>query len=272
MKKVLALIMALLLIVPAFSAFAADSVDVYVTISDGTGALALAQEKITVTDTDEDGILTIRDALYLAHEAKFEGGAAAGFASSETQYGISLDLLWGIDNGGSYSYYVNNASPMSLSDPVSSGDYINAYAFTDLTAWSDVYTFFESNTVSAKAGAEIALTLFALEYDANWNLLTVPVENAVISVNGAATAVKTDAEGKAVITIDGTGVYTISAASEEKILVPPVCTATISAADASVTAPDTGNDSNAALYAVIFTAALVGIAAMIAKHRKSYEK
>ena len=30
---------------------------------------------------DSDGTITINDALYLAHEAEFEGGAAAGYGA-----------------------------------------------------------------------------------------------------------------------------------------------------------------------------------------------
>ena len=48
MKKTLALVLALMLVLStaALSAFAADTADVYVTISDGEGKLVLTQEKI----------------------------------------------------------------------------------------------------------------------------------------------------------------------------------------------------------------------------------
>jgi len=272
MKKALALIMALLLMIPCLSAYAADSADVYVTISDDIGALVLTRAKIHVTDVDADGALTINDALYAAHEAKFEGGAAAGFASGETQYGLSLNKLWGIENGGSYGYYVNNASAMSLSDAIADGDSIQAFVYTDLTAWSDAFSFFNESTVSAKDGEAIELTLSTYEYDANWNKLVVPVEGAVITVNGTATDYKTDAAGKAVITIDGTGIYTISAASDTKTLVPPVCIAAVTTAAAPVVTPDTGADSAASIYAVAFAVALIGLAVLTVRNRKSYEK
>ena len=86
------------------TAFAAETpqAEVYVTIADGSGQLVLAQEAISVTDTDNDGVLTINDALYAAHEAKYDGGAAAGYASSVGQYGLAMDKLWGTENGGSY--------------------------------------------------------------------------------------------------------------------------------------------------------------------------
>ena len=45
-----------------------------------------AQIEVELTDVDEDGALTIADALYLAHEAAFEGGAEAGFADAMGEY------------------------------------------------------------------------------------------------------------------------------------------------------------------------------------------
>ena len=134
MKKLIAAVSAIALTFStAFTAFAAETADVDVTISDGTGTLPLAQEKITVTDIDADGALTINDALYIAHEEYYNGGAEAGFASAETEYGLSLNKLWGVENGGSYGYYKNNVSAMSLSDTIADGDYITAYAFSDLS-------------------------------------------------------------------------------------------------------------------------------------------
>ena len=231
--------MLLLTLISCFdlTAFArtADQISVYVTISDKDGKLVLAQEKITVTDTDNDEKLTVNDALYAAHDAAYEGGAAAGFASSMGQYGLQLDKLWGSANGGSYGYYVNNVASIGLGDEVKEGDCINAYVYTDLTAWSDLYTYFDVNTVSADAGKAITLTLCAAGYDAEWNPVVFPVEGAVITVNGESTEVKTDSKGSATVQIADGGRYVISAVCETQVLVPPVCIATVaSAASAKV--------------------------------------
>ena len=71
------------------------------------GGLELANSEVTVTDIDGDGALTINDALCAAHESYFKGGAAAGYASEMSDYGLMLTKLWGIENGGSYGYYVH---------------------------------------------------------------------------------------------------------------------------------------------------------------------
>ncbi|MBQ8177462.1 MAG: hypothetical protein IJ035_10560 [Oscillospiraceae bacterium] len=262
MKKLIAAVSAIALTFSAaFTAFAAETADVYVTISDGTGAIPLAQEKITVTDVDADGALTINDALFSAHEEHYNGGAAAGYASGETEYGLSLNKLWGVENGGSYGYYVNHASAMSLGDSVADGDYINAYAYSDLTAWSDAYCWFDIDTAELTAGGEIALTLSYAGYDADWNPVTSFVDGAVITVNGEKTSLTTDSQGKVEIKLDEAGEYIISAVSDTQTLVPPVCKVTVTAAssDSTTTAPATGNSTSGlvAVTAIALAAALL---------------
>ena len=261
----------------AFAEKTDETADVYVTIADNKGALALAQEKITVTDIDEDGALTINDALYAAHEAKFEGGAAEGFSSSQGQWGLSLDKLWGVENGGSYGYVVNNKSAMGLTDTVKAGDYINAYVYTDLTAWSDVYSFFNVNTMAISEDAEFTLTLSANGYDANWNPVVNPVEGAVITVDGVATEYKTNAEGKVTFSLTK-GDYVISAISENQILVPTVCkvavaegeTTTDNSGDKDTTTPNTGDNMNVWMFVII---GLMSTAVVTASARRNgYEK
>lgn len=224
---------------------AADAPLVTVTIADAEGNLALTQEAVSVTDTDGDGALTINDALYLAHEAGYEGGAAAGYASAQTDYGLSLLKLWGAENGSSYGYYVNSSSAMSLSDPVSDGDCIDAFVYTDLTAWSDTYCFFDVRTLEADAGSVIILTLSAASYDENWNPITVPVADAVITLNGEETAYQTDAEGKVTFSVPAGGDYVISAVSDTMTLVPPCCVAAVTGSSAETTTTTDTTDSSA---------------------------
>ncbi len=261
MKKFIAAVSAIALTFSmAFTAFAAETVDVYVTISDGTGALPVAQEKITVTDADADGVLTINDALYIAHEEYYNGGAEAGFASGETEYGLSLNKLWGIENGGSYGYYKNNVSAMSLSDTIADGDYITAYAFSDLSGWSDVYSWFDIDSAELDTGAEMVLTLSYAGYDADWNPVTLFASEAVITVNGEKTDLKTDSQGKVEIKFDEAGEYVISAVSDTQTLVPPVCKVTVTApSESETTAPDTGNSTSGlvAVTAIAFVTAVL---------------
>ena len=234
MKKLLIPIIVLALSLSAFALqpFAAnETADVFVTVSNGS--LVLTQEKITVTDIDDDGALTINDALYLAHEAKYEGGANAGYGSEKSEYGLSLTKLWGIENGGSYGYCVNTSSAMGLTDAVKNGDYISAYVYTDMVGYSDAYCYFDQYTVSAVAGKEFILTLSASGYDDNWAPITKPVAGAVITINGKDSSFITDSEGKVTVKLDSEGSYTISAKSSSETLVPPVCIAAVSPASSA---------------------------------------
>lgn len=230
MKKFLALLVMMLLLVSTALAgeTAPASVQVYVTITDDTGALVMAYEAITVTDADADGALTINDALIAAHTVGHENGAEA-YSAVVSEYGLSMAKLWGLENGGSYGYYLNNASAWSLVDPVSEGDHVKAYAFTDLVGWADTYCYFDVNTVSATAGADVTLTLSAAGYDAAWNPVTLPVAGAVVTVNGEKTAFVTDENGIATLDFAKAGEYVISAVSDTQVLVAPVCIVTVPA-------------------------------------------
>ena len=259
-KRILALLAAAVLVFGLMTvpAFADDAPTVYVTIANGS--VVLNQQPVALSDVDEDGALTVNDALYLAHEAAYDGGAAAGYGSAEGTYGLSLTKLWGVENGGSYGYYVNNVASMGLTDPVNGGDYIYAFVYTDTTAWSDAYSYFNANTLTANTNEDIPLTLMYVGYDADWNPVALPAEGAVITINGTPTEVKTDAEGKAVIQLSDAGTFVISATSDTQTLVPPVLNIT--------TTPATGNPC-VFVYGVICVLALAGLLMLAFRSKKA---
>ena len=187
MKKFLSLLLAMLMLV-SLTAFAEEAPAVYVSLSDDAGALVLAYAPVALTDVDGDGALTICDALMAAHIAYYPDGAA-GFLAEDTEWGKSLYVLWGVDNGGSYGYCLNDASAWSLVDPIKAGDHVKAYAYTDLVAWSDTYAYFTAPVAAAAVNAEVALSLSANGYDEAWNPVTLPVAGAGITVNGEKTEV-----------------------------------------------------------------------------------
>lgn len=226
MRKILSTLLALAMLLSC-AAFAEEAAPVvFVSISDDTGMLVLAHVPVTVTDADGDGALTICDALTAAHTAYHPDGAAA-FAAVNSEWGLSMAKLWGIENGGSYGYCVNDASAWSLVDPIKEGDHVKAYAYTDLTAWSDTYCYFAAPVAEAKMNAEVTLTLTANGYDENYAPITLPVAGAVITVNGEKTEITTDENGNAVLSLAEADTYTISAVSETMTLVPPVCILTV---------------------------------------------
>lgn len=236
MKKFLSLTLILSLFVSLLGTTALVNAEseplptVYVTISDGN-SLVVCYQAIEVRDMDDDGVLSVNDVLYCTHEQQYSGGAATGYGSISSDYGLMLTKLWGIENGGSYGYYVNNAAAMSLGDEVKDGDHVYAYVFTDLTTWSDTYCWFDTISSSVNIGDSLTLTLSCYTYDENFNAVVTPVKGATITVNGGSTEYKTDDNGKATIVIDKAGELTIGATSDTQILVPPFCKVTSSSGD-----------------------------------------
>lgn len=258
---ILSIILTLTLILSCVSASADGSINV--TVSIANGGLVLAEANVSVNDADSDGAITINDALICAHKAGYKDGES-GFASVSGDYGLSMTKLWGVENGGGYGYYLNNASAMSLADPLKAGDRVYAFVYTDTATFSDSFTFFDKASASVKASGELELTLSVAGYDENWSPITLPVEGATITVNGEKTNIKTDKNGKAVITLDKAGSYNISAVSENAVLVPAICVATVSEAS-----PQT-SDSGTASLVIISICMLFALCTL--KRRSSYAK
>ena len=175
----------------------------------------------------------------VSRDQYFEGGAEAGYASEDSDYGTSLTKLWGVENGGMYGYYVNSNMSMSLDDNVLDGDIIDAWVYQDTTGFSDKYTFFDNRSAEQDAGSELTLVLSGIEFDENYAPVSVPLANAEITINGEGTGIMTDEEGKADITLpDEEGSYLISASYSDAIIVPPVFMANVSAAEEEAPAED----------------------------------
>lgn len=231
MKKTLSLILALIMAFGVTAvAFAADNAEVYVAIADNEGRVRLAYEAIAVNDADKDGKLTINDALICAHDAGYPGGAKAGFGTYETQWGLSIYKLWGIENNNSFMYYLNDGFANGLFDPVKEGDYLYAFAMQDKVGFSDTYAFFNQKTVEGKNFTEVEITLQGNFYNtATFALELAPIEGAEITIDGAKTGVFTDAEGKATVNLGRRGEHVISAVGAEgSVITPPVCKAGVS--------------------------------------------
>lgn len=249
MKKLIALLLVVLTVLSVSVLFAAageNDVKVTVTIADNEGKLALAAKEVTVTDIDKDEKLTVNDVLYAAHEQYYKGGAAAGYATGTTQYGLSLTKLWGIADGYNYGYMINDASAWSMTDPVKEGDYVAAYCFTDNKTFADKYSYFTERKITAPVSGEVTLTLKKNDFDKDWNPVTLAVAGAQITVDGTPVGVFTDVNGQATVTLSGEGEHQISAVATNQVIVPPVCIAKIASATETVTEPVTEAATEAA--------------------------
>ena len=246
MKKQLTAILsaaALLALTAPISAFAdGNTAAVTVTVANA-GKLEVTAEPLTVTDADGDGALTVNDTIILVHDKYYEGGAAAGFATAQTDWGTSITKFWGNENGGSYGYLVNDKFAYSLTDPVADGDAVYAYAYQDAAGYSDQYSYFDQITADGLfAGDAYTLTLTGLSFGADYSEQRSPLAGAVIKINGEPTEYSTDAEGKVTFQIPE-GDFTVSAFYEPgdfedgkaPIIVPPVFRATGAAKETTET-------------------------------------
>lgn len=234
LSLLLALTMALSLATTGAWAADQDSIQVTVTIAN-QGAIAvgknntlMARVPVTVTDRNDDGKFTYDEAMVAAHEAYYVEGKD-GFELNASSGWVTK--LWG--ETGSSSYYQNNASFSELvnAQPIENGDDLSAFVYSDPKC-SDKYGFFDQSTVSVKTGEKLALNLQGTGYDENWSLITVPVNNAeliTIDKEGAfhELNVTTDANGNATLSFGQAGTYVVSAYGNDDILVPPVCTVTV---------------------------------------------
>ncbi|MBO4468448.1 MAG: hypothetical protein J5766_04025 [Clostridia bacterium] len=279
MKKIIGLLLAIMIVAGCFSICAvaeAATTDVFVTFSDNSGKIILSQEKITVTDKNGDGKFDLDEAFFAMHEAKYEGGAAAGYATGTSQYGLYITKLWG-DTSGNFSYYVNNKMAMGLTDEIKAGDYLNAFIFQvyefnpeTYETTSDSYSFFDKFNATVTEGDKLTVTLKAVVFDADYAPINVNVAEAIITIDGVETTLKTDENGKVTIPMDKVGEYLISAKKVDDILVPPVLKVTVNAKPQATTenkSPKTGDDLSILVFMVALSGALAAFAA-----KKVYEK
>lgn len=219
------------------TASANTSAEVTVTIANA-GTIEVAAEQITLTDADGDGALTLNDALIIAHDQFYEGDG--GYKSYTSDWGLSIETLWGVTNGGSYGYMVNDGYVMSLAEPLTDGDALYAYVYADAASFTDEYTFFDVRTAEGLTqGDTLTLQLSGNTYDENWNMVTEPIADAVITVGGQRTPFKTDAEGNVTVTLEQSGDVIISAVSESRVIIPPVFRASVTASAETTAAAST---------------------------------
>ena len=221
-EKIISLALAVLLLSLSALCFSscgeAKGPFVYVTVADENGKIVARYEKVEFTEG-----MTIDAALSALHAKKCEGG----YASAESTYGLSMVKLWGVENGGSYGYYVNNASPTSLKDTLHENDHVYAFIYTDTVAFSDTYAFFKNPTAEVAKGESLELALSSAGFDESWAPINLPVAGAKILVDGEETSVVTDANGKATVKFDKAGTYVVTANSETVTLVPPFVIITV---------------------------------------------
>ena len=207
---------------------AGNEITVYVTVSNA-GELGVTPDGTTAANlpvsvpADANGTATVDAALAAFHKVYMPGG----YATSESAYGLAVNKLWGVENGGSYLFAINGVGCSSGVgyDLIGEGQHLTAIVMKDLVYWSDLVAAFDKTAVTAKPGeaVELTLTYDAVTYDENWNAAHVvqPVAGADVFATGAADDVLavTDENGKAVVSFDEAGTYVVSASGAVKMQV-----------------------------------------------------
>ena len=232
---------------------------VFFTLIDPQGELAVAKDGVTklykaelsVNDVDGDGDVTVKDAFIVLHTAYSTNGAD-DFVTEVSAFGPYIAKMWGVENG-SVSYVVNNSSVLTLLEELKANDVINAYFYRDTTYWSDLYAYFEDDTIDMtvdKAGTfsvnglASGVTVVAPKgaavsvYDADGNALT---EMATTVADDGSFKLSFAAAGTYTVEVGGTASYTGSAWDYETgsyvekeftdvPVVPAFCTVTVAGA------------------------------------------
>ena len=240
---------------------AEGDVEIYITIAN-KGNVVMFQQKITVVDVNHNGIFDVDDALYAAHEAGYEGGASAGYATAMTQYGLGISKLWG-DTSMCYGYWLNNASCWSLEDVVADGNHLVAFVYTDGEFWSDSYSKFDAFAYTTTTAQDLVVKLDKAGYDENWN--------TVFSAHAGATITVYDSEGKALttgytVTDNGDGSYAIRfaaagnyyivASDSDPLTVPAVCQVAVTYVEQ---VPPTGDNSMISLIVATMSVSMLAV-------------
>ena len=124
----------------------------------------MVERPVTVTDLDKDGYLTVDEAVVAAHDAYFEGGAAAGYEVGGAYN--SVQKLWGVPTSNTLFYVNGEGIPSGVTaDTVAEGDAIYASVNKDDIYYGDWYTVFMQTDMAAKEGANITVNV-----KGNWGM------------------------------------------------------------------------------------------------------
>ena len=166
------------------------------TMPDLEGENVIIKTPVSVTDVDGDGLLTVNDALDLA------GDAIRAPSDTSNVYVYVVPDLNGVLGG------LGQKGTERITDRAS------AYIYKEAS-------YFDRSSLTVDPGMAFTLTLRHTGFDADRNLVTTPVANAVITIDGAESGFVTDDEGKVTVTLDKPGTAVLSAVTDIEQCVPP---------------------------------------------------
>ena len=209
------LVIAVMLSMLNFSAYAVtNTITAYITISAegeivrGTNGDYVAEKPVELTGKEN---YTLDDLFRKAHELYYDGGADAGYATADSEWGLSVTKVWG-DTSGKFGYQIN-AGAVYVGGPtqaVEDGDYIDLCIYENFYPETEAYAKFDAYT-KAVSEDTAELTLYESYYGQNWETLFKASEGAEIWINGEKTGILTDENGKCDLIFEKSGTYVVTA-------------------------------------------------------------
>ena len=208
--------------IPAYAEETSETETViYLTISNkgvfatDNDSMPMANKKLIVEDIDNDGKVTVDEALVAAHKAfNSEDGYSApnGYVSK----------LWGVESTNNL-FFVNDVGiPYGVAkDTVANGDRLVASINKDNVYYADWYTYFDETEKSVDVGEEFILSLngfYGMAYT-DEEKVSVPLNGISVGIwkDGAFDTIEdkvTDDEGKIILSFEEEGTYYITASGE----------------------------------------------------------
>ena len=208
---------------PADMKITINNKGIFASAKDGT---AMVERDITVTDLNEDGMLSYDEALVAAHDTYFEGGTAAGYSG-----GPWISKLWGVGTSNTLMFDNDESiSPATVDEyelkEVEGGHKLYASVNTDDVYYADWFTTFDIKEKTLEAGQSLALNIkghYGMAYEPE-DMIDVPLEGIHIGYwkDGdfqPLEGIKTDSDGNATVTFDKAGIYIVTADGTVKDMV-----------------------------------------------------
>ncbi len=220
-----------------------DSIKVYMTFVKGD-SIIVQNERITVYDKDRDGKYSVGDAFRALHRERYSGGESGYKEISGGGVNGWVSKFWGTSDA-TFSYALNHSWAKSTEDVIEDGDRISALIGKDGEFYSDLFTWFDDDSYSAKVNTDITLRVNGLNLMAstsNHDALYAP-NGATVTVYGKngkelknMTTVA-DKNGEFTLNFADTGTYTVKVSGKAKWasyddapVAPSTCKVTVSSA------------------------------------------
>ena len=234
-----------------------DSIKVYMTFVN-RGKIVVQDEKIEVYDENKDGKYSIGDAFRALHREHYSGGESGYKEISGNGLSGWVSKFWG-SSDSTFTYALNHSWAKSTQDSIRNGDKIAAINGLDDVFYSDLFTWFEKSSYSAKPDTDVELKVNGLNLmasNATYNALHAPYGATVTVYDQSGNELKdmstTVAKGGTfTLKFAQSGTYTVKVSGEaswgsysDAPVAPSTCKVSVSSGGGSVSGGDKTDSEN----------------------------